>query len=63
MRLRKTNSNKKEVSQSVRDPNVNILRASIVVQQIITEFKNAESESRIMAIMKTVLYLMIPNGH
>jgi hypothetical protein len=54
----------KSVGQSVRDPNVNslpsddILGASIVVQQIMTEFKNTESEqSRVMAITKIVLYL------
>jgi hypothetical protein len=56
---------RQERSQSGRDPNVNtlssddMLKASFVVQQIMAEFKNAESEqSRIMAITKIVLYLM-----
>jgi hypothetical protein len=36
-----------------------ILRESIVVQQITTEFKNTESEqSRVIAITKIVLSLM-----
>jgi hypothetical protein len=56
------NEQQQERGQSVRDQNVNslpsdnILRASITVQQIMTEFKNAESEqSRVMAITKIVL--------
>jgi hypothetical protein len=53
------NEQQQESFQSVRDPNVNslpsddILRASIVVHQIMTEFKNAESEeSKVMALQK-----------
>jgi hypothetical protein len=41
-----------------------ILKASIAVQQIMAEFKNAESEqSRVMAITRIALYLMNQNDH
>jgi hypothetical protein len=64
------NEQRQERGQSGRDPNINslpsddLLRASIVAQQIMAEFKNVECEqSRIMAITNIVLYLMNQNEY
>jgi hypothetical protein len=58
-----------ERGQSIWDPTGNsslsddLLRATIVVQHIMTELKNTDSEQlRIMAITKIALYLMNKNG-
>jgi hypothetical protein len=62
-------SQEKETGQSVPAPDVNSLpldnmfRVVNVVQQIMTQFTGAVSEEEtILAITKTVLYLMKQNG-